>query len=703
MRYNEQSGKFEGYIGGSWTNISDATTTGDMSTSTYDPGGISEQLVGLTAVQTLTSKTLTSPTINSPNLGASAINAITEIAAAIRSGDGADLITGTAGTNGDLAQWNIDGDLVDGPTPPSGTIVGTSDAQTLTSKTFTSPTINTPNLGTDSINAITEISSSIRSGDGADLITGTAGTNGDLAVWNIDGDLVDGPTPPSGTIVGTTDSQTLTSKTLTSPTINTPNFGAGSFDSVSEFASAIRTGLDLDLVTGTKGTNGNLAEWDVNGDLVNGPTPPSGAIVGTSDTQTLTNKTLSSPQINMGSDASGDVYYRNGSTFSRLARGTNTQVLTINNNLPSWQDASSGYGDFIQFGADASKTVNTTGGISITQSFNEIIPNSTPADELQTIAGGSNGTLLLLTANSSENPIYFDSGDNISLHGNHTGTVDELQKLGRDSYAMMLYDDDKSAWAKIADSGYPQADITWVDGANTATGDIGANLVFSSVSFGAANTDRIMIVAYTSAEVGASSSQNEPDIYVGGVLATPVGYTFDYLSNPGTLGGGLWYAAVPTGTSGNITIVPNSTIGDYTSISVWRAVGLKSSAPLYSNSIIEHAPGSLSKCTYNVAPIKGKKGGTTIMVWAHMMQGSQLDDFIYGGPTPPGQSLTTNARYYANSHTRHRAHYYDYYFATDTMDISNTGSSYIGLNRWGNYCYDGTNENWTLNYTATWW
>lgn len=45
--------------------ISDfASAGGDMAASTYDPAGISEQLVGLTATQTLTNKTLTSPTIN---------------------------------------------------------------------------------------------------------------------------------------------------------------------------------------------------------------------------------------------------------------------------------------------------------------------------------------------------------------------------------------------------------------------------------------------------------------------------------------------------------------------------------------------------------------------------------------------------------------------------------------------------------------
>lgn len=62
---------------------------------------------------------------SSIDLPADSIDDITEIAAALKSGADATLVTGTAGTSGDLAQWNVDGDLVDGPTPPTGTIVGT--------------------------------------------------------------------------------------------------------------------------------------------------------------------------------------------------------------------------------------------------------------------------------------------------------------------------------------------------------------------------------------------------------------------------------------------------------------------------------------------------------------------------------------------------------------------------------------------------
>ena len=56
-----------------------------------------------------------------------------------------------------------------------------------------------------------------RTGSDTNLVTGTKGTSGDLSQWNGDGDLVDGPTPPSGTIIGATDTQTLTNKTLSTP------------------------------------------------------------------------------------------------------------------------------------------------------------------------------------------------------------------------------------------------------------------------------------------------------------------------------------------------------------------------------------------------------------------------------------------------------------------------------------------------------
>jgi len=55
-------------------------------------------------------------------------------------------------------------------------------------------------------------------------------------------------------------------------------------------------------------------------------------------TETLTNKTLTAPQINMGSDATGDMYYRNGSAATtRLPIGSTGQILEAQaSGIPAW-------------------------------------------------------------------------------------------------------------------------------------------------------------------------------------------------------------------------------------------------------------------------------------------------------------------------------------------------------------------------------
>ena len=60
--------------------------------------------------------------------------------------------------------------------------------------------------------------------------------------------------------------------------------------------------------------------------------------VGTTATQTLTNKTLTAPVVNVGSDANGDIYYRASGLFARLAKGTAYQVLRMNSGAtaPEW-------------------------------------------------------------------------------------------------------------------------------------------------------------------------------------------------------------------------------------------------------------------------------------------------------------------------------------------------------------------------------
>lgn len=54
-------------------------------------------------------------------------------------------------------------------------------------------------------------------------------------------------------------------------------------------------------------------------------------------TQTFSNKTLTSPIINVSSDATGDIYYRNsGGLFTRLPVGSSNQLLSVSSGIPTW-------------------------------------------------------------------------------------------------------------------------------------------------------------------------------------------------------------------------------------------------------------------------------------------------------------------------------------------------------------------------------
>ncbi len=90
---------------------------------------------------------------------------------------------------------NIDGGNID------NTAIGASTAST---GAFTS------------ISASSQITSTVTTGTAPMVIASTT------AVTNLNADLLDGQHAPTGTIVGTTDTQTLTNKTLTSPVLTTP-------------------------------------------------------------------------------------------------------------------------------------------------------------------------------------------------------------------------------------------------------------------------------------------------------------------------------------------------------------------------------------------------------------------------------------------------------------------------------------------------
>lgn len=109
----------------------------------------------------------------------------------------------------------------------AGTVVGTSDTQTLTNKTITSPTITTPTLTLKQSASPTPTAEGdiqwdtdgnqikVGDGSGAKTFSDDSVTAGSIATHA----ALTATHGATGAVVGTTNTQTLTNKTLTSPTI----------------------------------------------------------------------------------------------------------------------------------------------------------------------------------------------------------------------------------------------------------------------------------------------------------------------------------------------------------------------------------------------------------------------------------------------------------------------------------------------------
>lgn len=102
-------------------------------------------------------------------------------------------------------------------------------------------------------------------------------------------------------------------------------------------------------------------------------------MVGTDVTQTLSNKTLTSPKITVGSDANGDLHYTSNAngTQSRLAIGSNNKILRVVAGLPAWSDETATI--------DASTTVKG------------VVEAATSAELASGTSTGSTGAVLVVT------------------------------------------------------------------------------------------------------------------------------------------------------------------------------------------------------------------------------------------------------------------------------------------------------------------
>lgn len=163
--------------------------------------------------------------------------------------------------------------------------------------------------------------------------------------------------------------------TFTNPGANDPRNGATSASTIVSKLNDVCVALEAKI-----GINGSAVQTSFDYKLFAIATGDKA--VALTATQTLTNKTLTAPKINVGGDATGDMYYRDsGGLFQRLAIGSAGQIISVSASLlpeyipnPSASDASTTIKGVIVLATQAK--VDTGDDTNTTSAKNVITPST---------------------------------------------------------------------------------------------------------------------------------------------------------------------------------------------------------------------------------------------------------------------------------------------------------------------------------------
>ena len=300
----------------------------------------------------------------------------------------------------------------------------------------------------------------------------------------------------TGSLVGTTDTQTLTNKTLTSPSVTTPTI-----------AGATISGAFTSTATITGGT-------------VNPTTLQQGGVqaVTTTGTQTLTNKTLTSPTLTtpvLGTPSSGTLTNTTGFPAANLA-GLGTGVATFlatpsSANLASAVTNETGSGALV-FGTSptiGTPTITSPTVTGLTLNDSSIVFEGSTADAYE--------TTLTVTNPTADRTITLPDATGTVITTGDTGTVTSTMIANS-----TIVDADISASAAIAKT---KLDL---GGTITSADLVDGTIVASDIADGTITAAKMVSDPYARANhTGTQASSTISDL-----ASTVKAYTLDEFADP---------------------------------------------------------------------------------------------------------------------------------------------------------------------------